>query len=72
MVVCEKGASWVTFIGGVIRTNIDKSITVPEAVREDVYDLVQDHFLDCMFWDPTKLTMISVETIDGHARGGVS
>jgi hypothetical protein len=65
MVVCEKGASWVTFIGGVIRTNIDKSITVPEAVREDVYDLVQDHFLDCMFWDPTKLTMISVEMIDG-------
>jgi len=65
MVVCEKGASWVTFIGGVIRTNIDKSITVPAAVREDVYDLVQDHFLDCMFWDPTKLTMISVEMIDG-------
>jgi hypothetical protein len=65
MVVCEKGASWVTFIGGVIRTNIDKAITVPDAVREDVYDLVEERFRDCMFWDPTKLTMISVEMIDG-------
>jgi phosphoglycolate phosphatase-like HAD superfamily hydrolase len=64
MVVCEKGASWVTFIGGVIRTNIDKSITVPDAVREDVYDLVQERFHDCMFWDPTKLTMISIEMMD--------
>jgi phosphoglycolate phosphatase-like HAD superfamily hydrolase len=65
MVVCEKGASWVTFIGGVIRTNVDKAISVPDGVREDVYDLVEDHFRDCMFWDPTKLTMISVEMIDG-------
>jgi len=65
MAVCEKGASWITFIGGVIRTNIDKTITVPEAVREDVYDLVEERFRDCMFWDPTKLTMISVEMIDG-------
>lgn len=65
MAVCEKGASWITFIGGVIRTNIDKSITVPDAVREDVYDLVEDRFRDCMFWDPTKLTMVSVEMIDG-------
>src|SRR6476661_5792307 len=65
MAVCEKGASWITFIGGVIRTNVDKTITVPDAVREDVYDLVEDRFRDCMFWDPTKLTMISVEMIDG-------
>jgi phosphoglycolate phosphatase-like HAD superfamily hydrolase len=65
MAVCEKGASWITFIGGVIRTNIDKTITVPDAVREDVYDLVEERFRDCMFWDPTKLTMISVEMIDG-------
>jgi hypothetical protein len=65
MVVCVKGASWVTFIGGVIRTNVDKAISVPDGVREDVYDLVEDHFRDCMFWDPTKLTMISVEMIDG-------
>ena len=65
MAVCEKGASWITFIGGVIRTNIDKTITVPDAVREDVYDLIEERFRDCMFWDPTKLTMVSVEMIDG-------
>ena len=65
MAVCEKGASWITFIGGVIRTNIDRSITVPDAVREDVYDLVSEDFADCMFWDPTKLTMVSVEMVDG-------
>jgi hypothetical protein len=52
LVVCEKGASWVTFIGGVIRTTIDREISVPETVREDVYDLVQESFSDCMFWDP--------------------
>jgi hypothetical protein len=65
MVVCEKGASWVTFIGGVIRTNIDRELSVPDSLREDVYDLVQESFSDCMFWDPTKLTMISVEMVDG-------
>ena len=60
--VAEKGALWAAFgPDGREKESIDESISVPEEVKNRVRDLVKQKFSDCMFYDETKRTMISIE-----------
>ena len=60
--ICEKGATWFSITDGVAgETQVDPELQVPAELGAFVHDLVYDRFGDTMFWDDTKLTMISVE-----------
>ncbi|HEY0259695.1 MAG TPA: hypothetical protein VGC18_07580 [Lacisediminihabitans sp.] len=60
--ICEKGAVWfgATFasFSGV---HVDESVKVPAAIVAELRALVADRFADTMFFDETKLAMVSVE-----------
>jgi hypothetical protein len=60
--VCEKGAVWfpisATGMGEVV---VDASVALPEAVAGRIRDLVAADYADTMFFDETKLAMVSVE-----------
>jgi hypothetical protein len=60
--VFEKGASWAT-IGpdGLGEVTVDDSVAIPQRSVEAVRELVETQFSDTMFFDETKLAMISVE-----------
>jgi hypothetical protein len=60
--VFEKGASWAT-VGpeGLGETQVDLSVALPAAYIEEIRALHSRDFSDKMFWDETKLAMISVE-----------
>ncbi len=60
--ICEKGATWFSIVDGVAgATQVDPELQVPADLGAFVRDLVEQRFSDTMFWDDTKLTMISVE-----------
>ena len=60
--VCEKGAVWFpitdTGMGEVV---VDDSVALPEVVVGRIRDLVAADYADTMFFDETKLAMVSVE-----------
>lgn len=60
--VCEKGAVWFpithTGMGDVV---VDDSVALPAAVVGRIRELVATDYADTMFFDETKLAMISVE-----------
>lgn len=60
--VCEKGAVWFpitdTGMGEVV---VDASVALPEVVVGRIRDLVAADYADTMFFDETKLAMVSVE-----------
>ncbi|TFB99354.1 hypothetical protein E3O42_14025 [Cryobacterium adonitolivorans] len=60
--VCEKGAVWFpiteTGMGEVV---VDDSVALPAAVVSRIRELVATDYADTMFFDETKLAMISVE-----------
>lgn len=60
--VCEKGAVWFpitqTGMGDVV---VDASVALPAAVVGRIRELVATDYADTMFFDETKLAMISVE-----------
>ncbi|MCU1445702.1 hypothetical protein [Cryobacterium sp.] len=60
--VCEKGAVWFPItaagIGDVV---VDASVALPDVVAGRIRDLVATDYADTMFFDETKLAMVSVE-----------
>ena len=60
--VCEKGAVWFpitdTGMGEVV---VDASVALPDAVVGRIRGLVAADYADTMFFDETKLAMVSVE-----------
>lgn len=60
--VCEKGAVWFPISpAGMGEVVIDASVAFPQAVIDEVRQLVAERFSDTMFFDTTKRAMISVE-----------
>ena len=72
LAVCEKGAVVSSFPNGRLQTYVDRALTPPDDFRAWVKALLdQDQggwkLSDSMFWDGTKLTMISIERRPGVA-----
>jgi hydroxymethylpyrimidine pyrophosphatase-like HAD family hydrolase len=63
----EYGGAWIYYDqNGIRRLNIDEQIKVPQAVQDEVRQLVsQPPYSDLMFYDTTKRTMVSVELNQG-------
>ncbi|KAD3456023.1 hypothetical protein GD627_15050 [Arthrobacter yangruifuii] len=60
--ICEKGAVWFTFDGaGPEQAQVDPELKVPGDYAEAIRDLVSAKYSDTMFFDETKLAMVSVE-----------
>jgi hypothetical protein len=60
--VCEKGAVWFPITAaGMGEVVVDASVALPEAVAGRIRDLVVTDYADTMFFDETKLAMVSVE-----------
>ncbi len=66
LAVGEKGGSWLFFQNGEWVTEVDKNVSTPKSLQNAIRNLINDKFSDCMFYDESKLTMISTEMIDGH------
>jgi len=60
--VFEKGAAWAT-VGpdGLGETEVDLSVALPADYVDEIRELHARDFSDEMFWDETKLAMISIE-----------
>jgi len=60
--VCEKGAVWFPITAaGMGEVVVDDSVALPAAVSARIRDLVSTDYADTMFFDETKLAMVSVE-----------
>ncbi|MHA7280802.1 Cof-type HAD-IIB family hydrolase [Arthrobacter sp. MDT2-2] len=60
--VCEKGATWFSFTAdGAGEVFVDRELALPRSFADDVRDLVEEKYADLMFFDETKLSMVSVE-----------
>ncbi len=60
--VFEKGGSWAPITSaGMGEVTVDESVALPSSIVDGVRSLVADGFSDTMFFDKTKLAMISVE-----------
>jgi hypothetical protein len=60
--VCEKGAVWFPItVAGMGDVVVDDSVALPAAVVSRIRDLVESDYADTMFFDETKLAMVSVE-----------
>jgi hydroxymethylpyrimidine pyrophosphatase-like HAD family hydrolase len=66
-IVGEKGATWMSFDpeGGMHR-NKDDSFILSNKLRERMKEMVEEKFSDCVFFDDTKETMISIEMKDSY------
>jgi hydroxymethylpyrimidine pyrophosphatase-like HAD family hydrolase len=70
-IIGEKGGTWLGFNEDGYMPPVpsrDGSIAIPDEIQQLAKDLVEDEFSDTMFYDPTKLTMISVEQRDGFTE----
>lgn len=62
--VCEKGATWFSFTAdGAGEVFVDRDLALPVSFADDVRDLVEEKYADLMFFDETKLAMVSVEQL---------
>lgn len=62
--ICEKGAVWFSFSSaGASTIHVDKALAMPTDFADDVRTLVGEHYADFMFFDETKLAMVSVEQL---------
>ena len=60
--VCEKGAVWFSFDGaGAQQAQVDPALALPGTYAQSVRTLVEDKYSSHMFFDETKLAMVSVE-----------
>jgi hypothetical protein len=60
--VCEKGAVWFPITAaGMGEVVVDASVALPDVVAGRIRDLVASDFAHTMFFDETKLAMVSVE-----------
>jgi HAD superfamily hydrolase (TIGR01484 family) len=60
-VSCEKGAIWGVFDETTFNQRIDSSISVPEVLKNEVRELIDKEYKDCVFYDEAKMTMITAE-----------
>lgn len=67
LAVGEKGGDWLSYQEGEWTTFIDEAISIPESLQNEVQGLIASEFQDSMFYDESKLTMISTEMADGHS-----
>lgn len=67
LAVAEKGGTWAEFDqeGNIIESKDDR-ISVPSNLKDEVRNIVNIEYPDTMFFDESKLTMISTEMKDGH------
>jgi len=66
--VGEKGGTWAEFDNkGKLIINKDENISVPDNLKSKIRNLIANKFSDSMFYDESKLTMISTEMKDGHS-----
>jgi len=66
--VGEKGGTWAEFDeDGNLLEKKDDNISVPDDLRNKVRDLINSNYSDSMFFDESKLTMISTEMKDGYS-----
>ena len=59
----EKGATWFAPLpgGGFTETQVDDRLTAPQQLGRAILNLFEERFRASMFFDDTKLSMISVE-----------
>lgn len=66
LVVGEKGGTWGTYDNtGAFVTNASEKLVIPEILKERARELIDQKYAESMFYDETKLTMLSVEMRDG-------
>ena len=65
-VVGEKGATWAFYKENKLITEVDKTCRLPDSLRAELKELINNEFSDCMFYDESKLTLISLEMLDGY------
>jgi hydroxymethylpyrimidine pyrophosphatase-like HAD family hydrolase len=63
-IVGEKGGSWAYFENNMLITKIDETCKLPDSLRKELKELIEREFSDCMFYDESKLTLISLEMND--------
>lgn len=64
--ITEKGSCWLTFgNNGKMEKHVDKSISVPVSLQQEVKELVLKNYANSIFYDESKQTMISSEMING-------
>lgn len=62
LAICEKGATWFTFTGdGAGEVQVDEQYKVPASYAAAIRELVKRKYSEWMFFDETKLAMVSVE-----------
>ncbi|MDP5226511.1 MULTISPECIES: hypothetical protein [Arthrobacter] len=62
LAICEKGATWFTFgAGGSSEVQVDQRFTTPRSYAAAIRELVARKYSEWMFFDETKLAMVSVE-----------
>ena len=60
--ICEKGAVWFSYTAaGPGPVHVDRALAIPTAFGDDVRRLVAEDYASHMFYDETKLAMVSVE-----------
>ena len=64
--VGEKGGAWVVYEDENWKNNIDLNISVPKELQDEIKNMITKNFSDSMFYDESKLTMISTEMLDGY------
>lgn len=67
LAVGEKGGSWLLFKNGQWETHVDERINVRQSIQQAIKDLIYTEFQDSMFYDESKLTMVSTEMVDGYS-----
>ena len=67
LAVGEKGGTWAEFDeqGNIIESKDDR-ISIPDNLKDDVRNIINTTYSDTMFFDESKLTMISTEMKDGY------
>ncbi|MBF8249927.1 MAG: hypothetical protein HW400_528 [Candidatus Levybacteria bacterium] len=68
LVVGEKGGTWIDFDeNGNLTENKDNDISVPDNLKNEIRNLISNKYSESMFYDESKLTMISTEMKDGYS-----
>lgn len=67
LAVGEKGGAWASFENGELVIKVDEQITVPQTLKQEIRELIENDYSESMFYDESKLTMLSTEMIDSHS-----
>jgi hydroxymethylpyrimidine pyrophosphatase-like HAD family hydrolase len=68
LAVGEKGGTWACFKDGeLIPPEQDEVLAIPDSLKKTIKDLIEKDYDGKMFFDDSKLTMLSTEMIDGRS-----